>query len=268
MKHLPTAFDTLLPTHPRETPMKKSFFVSTSVYALAHQLSSMQAALVEVSRQLDAPGKDSLPVVRTITRLRNLEAELMLHVDGGATYIGQARSRAFHEALKSGLPWISIDDDIDVTTACAAAMLDAIDDPIAPRIVVTPYYTRDNDAPMLTMTLPLVRSETVRNGARLLQLPPGSGGGFGFVGINRPAMVAIAEYAETIRASRVSESDLSWFDHGERKLAIFYESLEDGLWYGEDTSFFRYRIPPGVTVEALLVGVVVHAGVPLDLGKL
>jgi len=235
----------------------KRFFVSTSVYALAHQL-GQAGAIEDFKRQLDATDKNSLPVVRTIRRFRALELELVLHVDGGATYIGMARSRAFHEALKSELPWISLDDDIEVTTDCVAAMAAALDD-VEPRIVLAPYYTRDNDNPKLTFTVPIVRSETTRNGAKLLLLPKGAGGGFGFVGMNRPAMKAIVDDAG---------EELSWFDHGEKKLALFYEALEDGLWFGEDTSFFRYRVPARVTVEALLTGSILHAGVRLDLGTI
>jgi len=67
---------------------------------------------------------------------------------------------------------------------------------------------------------------------------------------------------------RPSPIDLTWFDYGEKKLAIFYERLEDGLWYGEDSSFFRFRVPESVTVEALLVGTVLHGGVPLTLSTL
>jgi hypothetical protein len=239
--------------------MKTRLFVSTSVYALAHQL-GMQGAINEVARQLDAPDEHSLPVVRALTRLRNLECELNLHVDGGATYIGQARSRAFHEARKSGLPWLTLDDDIEMTTDCAQSMLAALDD-FMPRIVITPYFTRDPVDPRLTLALPVVRTERVRNGAKLLLLPPRHGGGFGFVGMNRAAIERIADDAK-------KHAELKWFDGGDPKLAIFYERLEDGLWYGEDTSFFRFRVPPDVSVEALLVGTVVHAGVPLCLDTL
>jgi hypothetical protein len=89
------------------------------------------------------------------------------------------------------------------------------------------------------------------------------GGGFGFVGINRPAIEAIAASAE-----EESAPPLVWFDDGVRKLAVFYERLEDGLWHGEDSAFFRYRIPDGVSVEALLVGSCSHAGVPLNLAAI
>ena len=239
--------------------MKRRVFVSSSVYALAHQI-GMQQAVDHVTRQLDAPGKDSLPFVRTIVRLRNLDVELALHVDGGATYIGQARSRAFHEAYKSELPWISLDDDIEVTTDAAAAVVDAItsDEPV-PRIVLVPYYTRDAANPVLTVTLPIVRSEREHNGARFVTLPPGQGGGFGMVGINRLAMQQIRAFADP---------ELTWFDYGERKLALFYEKVEDGFWYGEDNSFFKFRVPSTVIVEALLTGTVLHGGVPLKLSTL
>jgi len=235
-------------------------FVSTSVYALAHQV-GMVAAIEEFKRQLDLPTKDALPVVRTITRIRNLDAEIGLHVDAGATFIGMARSRAFHEAYKSGLPWISVDDDIDVTMDLAAAMLDVICEPDpVPRLVFVPYLTRD-DRPRLTMNIPLVRVEREWKGAKLLTFPKGQGGGFGMVGMSRLAMEHVVKYAE-------GTPELTWYDDGERKLALFYERLEDGLWQGEDTSFYRYRIPPTVTVEALLTGTCVHAGVPLNLATL
>jgi len=242
--------------------MKRRVFCSTSVYALAHQL-GMQGAIDEVKRQMDAPGKDSLPVVRTLTRLRNLDAEIQLHVDGGATYIGMARSRAFHEAFKTGLPWISLDDDIECTMDAASAMLDLIcePEPVA-RIIVVPYLTRDSADPRLTITLPLVRLEREWKGYKLLTMPAGAGAGFGMVGMNRLAMEQIVEYA--------SDEALTWYDpqDAEKKLAIFYEELEDGLWHGEDSSFFRFRVPSSVAVEALLVGTVLHAGVPLNLATL
>ena len=239
--------------------MKRRVCVTTSVYALAHQL-GMREAVEEVRRQLDAPSKDSLPVVRTIARIRNLDVEIELCVDGGATYIGMARSRHFHEAGKRELPWISLDDDVEVTTDCAAALLDVITEPDpTPRIVIVPYMTRDRENPQLTITVPIVRVEREWKGARLLALPKGQGGGFGMVGMNRQAMLEIVAYAD---------ESMVWFDYGEKKLALFYERLEDGLWFGEDISFFRYRVPPSITVEALLVGTSLHAGVPLTLSSL
>jgi hypothetical protein len=270
--------------------MLKQVFVTTSVYALAHQLGMLQA-IQEVTRQIEAPDRNSLPVVRTIARLRML-AEVGLGVDGGATYIGMARSRAFHSAFESGLAgWVTLDDDIEVTSSTCAAMLEALDD-VVPRIVLVPYYIRAPQgvpsladgvpelAARLAITLPAIFQErTIRfyHGqklaiegadfatARLVKLPPRQGGGFGMVGMNRRAMEEIVEHAKTFP----DRESLRWLDgDGIEKLALFYERLEDGLWYGEDTSFFRYRVPESVSVEALLCGTIVHAGLPLNLDKL
>ncbi len=240
----------------------KRFFVSTSIYALAHQL-GMQGAVDEFRRQLDYPGPDSLPVVRTISRLRQI-IEVGLHVDGGATYIGMARSRAFHEAFKSGLPWISLDDDIEVTMDVVTSMVEALDD-VLPRIVFVPYYMRDGaDQPKLTTTLPEVRVERSIGPAKLVLMPKGRGGGFGMVGMNRPAIEAVVALASTPEWWPFTR----WLDDGAPKLALFQEALVDGLWWGEDTNFFRTRVPESVTVEALLVGTVLHGGFPLQLGTL
>src|SRR5258708_1095375 len=259
--------------------MLKQVFVSTAVYALAHSL-GMQGALDEVARQCKEPSRESLPVVRTITRLANL-CEVGLHVDGGATYIGMMRSRAFHEAYKSGLPgWITLDDDIECTHATAWAMLEALDDPL-PRIVLCPYMMRLPDAiNRIALTVPTIRiersfpierdafkieregtgGERVREQVKLIELPKGHGGGMGMVGMNRRAMEEIVQAAPP---------EIQWFDSdGVEKLALFFERLEDCLWWGEDTSFFKWRVPATVTVEALLVGTVSHGGIPLDLSKL
>src|SRR6266581_1860964 len=209
---------------PRPIVVDRRVFVSTAVYALGHEL-GMVEALSEVGRQLQKPDRDSLPVVRTIARLQAL-ADVQLHLDCGATYIGMMRSRAFHEAYESGWPaWISLDDDIEATTATCVAMLEALED-TAPRIIVVPY---------------------------LMRMPKGE-----------DPMHAVVEALGP--GAHISQ----WIDgDGKRKHALFYEILDDqGLWYGEDTSFFKYRVPTAVTVEALLVGRIMHAGEPLDLDKL
>src|SRR5260370_1113279 len=78
--------------------MLERIFFSTSVYALAHQI-GMAQAILEVERQIEAPDRNSLPVVRTLHRFRQL-GEVGRLIDGGATYIGMARSRAFHDAYE------------------------------------------------------------------------------------------------------------------------------------------------------------------------
>ncbi len=251
--------------------MLKQVYVSTSVYALAHEI-GMAEAVDQVGRQIEAaqspivlPGaKPALPAVRTIVRMATF-CEASVNVDAGATYIGQARSRAFHEAFSSGLPaWVMVDDDIEVTTATVAAMLEALDD-VVPRIVLTPYLNRSPGAAErveLAVNLPTVRTiRTLKDGGiKLLAHPKGAGGGLGFAGMNRLAMQAIAD---------ACPEDYAWIDGSVKKRALFYERIEDGLWWGEDTSFFRWCVPPSVSVELLLTGAVKHGvGPTLDLGSL
>ncbi len=247
-------------------------FVSTSVYALAHQL-GMKEATDEVGRQIHqsqspivVPGasSDFLPCVRTIRRLAAF-CEAHVSVDAGATYIGQARSRAFHEAFTSELPiWVMIDDDIEVTTPTAAALVEALTD-VTPRIVMTPYLNRaPGAADRVELATNLASVRTIRTlkdgGIKLLAHPQGQGGGLGFAGMNRPAMEAIAAACPPERA---------WVDGGVEKRAVFFERIEDGLWWGEDTSFFRWSVPATVSVELLLTGAIKHGvGPVLDLGSL
>lgn len=259
--------------------MLTQVFITTSCYALSHQLGMLEA-IQRVNEQIRNPTSESLPAVRTLTRIHKLTTEaspdggIGYLVDGGATLLAMARSRHFHEALKSSLPaWISIDDDVEATTPLCAAMLEALDD-VAPRVLVVPCMVRaptthadgvPSVAPRLACTLPAIFEERTRRFevggqsrlCRMVKMP--KGGAFGMVGMNRAAMQAIAEHAPP--SLRFLDGD------GAEKLALFHEILRDGLWYGEDMSFFQ-RVPEAVSVEALLAGVVVHAGIPLDLDKL
>jgi hypothetical protein len=267
--------------------MLTQVFLTTSVYALAHQIGMLEA-IKQVNEQIRQPTRDSLPAVRTIARFHKLttdaspEGGIGYLVDGGATYIGMARSRMFHEAYQSWMAWITVDDDIEATMPLCQAMLEALND-LVPRVVIVPYMMRvpagqvqiadglPSTTTRLAVTLPAIFEERqvrfndlgggISRLARLVKMPKGYGGGFGLVGMNRAAMKAIVDAADPAK--------LRWVDgDGVEKLALFYESLEDGLWYGEDTSFFRHRIPESVSVEALLCGSIVHAGVSLDLDRL
>lgn len=241
----------------------KNVFVSTAIYALGRQM-GIAAALVEIQKQLDHPTPESLPVARTIHRLRQL-ADVQLRLDCGATIIGHMRSRAFHSAHESGLDaWVSLDDDMDATTETCRFLLDVLEEDVLPLIVIVPCMMRvpEHTNTKLCVALPMVRS--IRHaacGARLLRMPPKQGGGFGMVGMNRAAMQEmVLLYAD--------DRDLQWDDEdGATKLALFHDMLINGLWYGEDTSFFR-RVPATVSVEVLLTGAVNHAGIPLDLETL
>jgi hypothetical protein len=239
----------------------KRAFVSTSFYVLGRQL-GMAGADVEARRHMNNPGnKDALPVARTVYRLCML-TDCQVYLDCGATIIGKSRSRAFHEAFESDADaWISCDDDVEVETDTAASLIEVLDEP-TPRIVIVPCMMRvpEHVNPSLNVHLPMVRVERYAAGARLVALPRGEGGGFGMVGMNRAAMRAIVEQPGM-------EKNFFTDHDGRRKLAVFHDILENGIWYGEDVSFFR-RVPANVTVEALLVGTSTHAGIRCHLESL
>jgi len=242
--------------------MMKSAYVTSAIYALGKQLGIVDA-LKEWQRQVTEPSSESLPVVRTIARLRKL-CDIGLTADVGAAIVGQMRSRCFHRAHQSDFPaWLSIDDDIEASTETCAAMLEAIDD-VQPRIVLVPYLLRTTatSEPKLSVTLPLVRQTRHPGGAKLVTLPAGTGGGFGFVGMNRHAM-------DRMVLTHAGDGAMLWNDEddGGEKLALFHDLLEHGIWWGEDTSFFR-RVPKDISVEVLLCGHVKHAGLTLQLERL
>lgn len=242
--------------------MIQQAYVSTAIYALGKTLGLVEA-LKEWQRQITNPSTESLPVVRTVARFQRL-CDVGVHADIGAAMVGQMRSRCFHRAYESDFPaWISIDDDIEASTETCKALLEAIDD-IQPRIVLVPYLLRvtATGEPTLSVTMPLVRQSRKVGGAHLVTLPTGQGGGFGLVGMNRHAMHRMA-------LAHAGDSSLVWNDKddGGEKLALFHEIIERGMWFGEDTSFFR-RVPRDVSVEVLLTGHVNHAGNLLQLEKL
>jgi hypothetical protein len=242
--------------------MIKQAYVTTALYALGKMLGPAKA-ITEFERQIRTVTDDALPAARTISRLADL-IEIGITYDVGAAIVGQMRSRCFHRAYESGLPaWISVDDDIGAEPPLCAAMLEALDDD-APRIVLAPYVLRTTatSLPKLGVTLPLIRHSRQCRGAKLVTLPTGTGGGFGFVGMNRQAM-------DRVVLAHAGDDSLRWNDEddGGEKLALFHDLLEQGMWWGEDTSFFR-RVPKDVTVEALLTGKISHAGLILDLETL
>lgn len=234
-------------------------FVSTMLYALGKRL-GMTGALGEFRRQLAAPDRESLPVVRTIYRLQQM-AEVQVYVDCGATVIGKARSRAMHAALESDTcAWVSIDDDIEATTETLRALLQVLNDHVVPRVVVVPHLLRGPEE-KLSVRFPLVRREQMVAGVKLADLSSAgpAWSGFGMVGINRLAL-------RCIESSPQTPGHFVDDDHV-RKLAAFADTLADETWHGEDVAFFR-RMPPSVEVSALLTGHCSHDGASLSLSEL
>jgi hypothetical protein len=232
-------------------------FVSSQFYALGRQVGITQAVR-QVQIQLQAPNSDSLPVVRTIHRLRLID-ELQLRLDTGATCIGKARSRAFDAALKSGCEvWIAVDDDCEATTATLRWLIEAVRS--SDGICTLPYLLRGSETKSTTLSLRLHNYQTqalraLSNGGLAM---PALEGGFGLVAMSRHAMVEIAA---------ANQDTLYEDDDGERKLGLFHEIMKDGKWYGEDISFFR-RVPTNVTIETLCTGETAHGKEVLKLEHL
>jgi hypothetical protein len=232
----------------------EAIFVSTMVYQLGRELGAANA-LAEFTRQLEAASKgepepEALPVVRAIARLRGM-FEVVLHVDCGATSIGRARSRAFHNFVKSGCStWVSIDDDVEADASTLAALVEAVEGSTS--ICIGPCLLRET-ARVNVMLDRLREARELPSGARVIGA---LAGGFGLVAMSRSAAARFAtRYAKSLR----------WVDSDKQaKVAIFHELLVEGQLYGEDMAFFA-RTPPGVRVEALATGRTVHAGLELEL---
>lgn len=234
-----------------------SIFFSTHLYALGWELGIDEAG-EEFKAQVNSPTQDSLPCVRTLTRLRKLD-ECGLWFDTGSTRIAHSRSRAFHDALESGCDvWLTCDDDIEADTRMLQAMLDAVRD--QPNVCIGPCWSRRSRVhhePRVPLTLPLVTNvRTLTTGAKLITA---SHAGLGITAIGRPALEAIAAANEEPRFID---------DDGVSRRALFLERITpEGLWMGEDVSFFT-RIPPSVSIEAVLTGHTVHQGDVLSLEQL
>lgn len=234
---------------------------STILYALGKQLGK-DGAMKEFERQVAKPDKQSLPVVRTLARLRGM-CDLAVYVDTGGTCIGKGRSRAFDIAFsqRQADAWISIDDDSEVTTDTVAAMIEVLDDALHPRIVVVPFMLRGSG--LVNIAMPKVRAVEHYNGVKLVRLPHGTAAGFGMVGMNRRAMLEIMTYHK-------AKGGLEWTDEtsGRKALALFLDELTpNGVWHNEDVAFFR-RLPPDLGVDVLLAGISMHAGNALNLAEL
>lgn len=240
-------------------------FFSTSTYALGKEL-GLEQATVAFNDMLERPTNDghTLPVVRVIARLRQF-AEVGLWHDCSATSIGKARSRAFHEALKSKCPtWLVCDDDVECTEETLQHLLAAVDTPI-PTVVIAPCVTRGSNVVNVSL-VPGAERRKLRTGGECI---PALAGGFGLVALNHTALEEMRDrYTQT----------LTFVDHdGVDKVAVFMEMLVSsgqvyvpgrrfgGMWCGEDVSFCSRALDCGVRLEALVSGLTAHAGVPLQL---
>lgn len=226
-------------------------FASTMVYALGKEL-GFEGAEAEFHRQLGEPTNESLPCVRTIHRLRSLDS-VGLRLDCNAVSIGQARSRAFHEAVESMADvWIAIDDDVEADTATLKHLLEAVRG--EPAICIAPYTLREREAVVSVALEPGGKPRLLDTGGVVW---PARGGGLGLCAVSRSAL---------LRMSLAYASSLGFVDQdGVHRLAMFHELIRSNVWHGEDISFCERAREAGVRVEALGTGHVKHAGQTLQL---
>lgn len=233
-------------------------FASCSSYTLGCLIGMHEATRLITQAVSDLEHEQLLPAVHALRLLREL-CEFELRVDGGATQIAKSRSRHFDAALNSTCDaWVTLDDDIDTDLHTLALLLAAVKGD-EPHVCFAPYRQRGNE------NVALVGWPSVGSERRVMSLAPVfSGyartalyGGFGMVAVNRAAMQLVARDAPTFL-----DSD------GKTKCAAFLEVLTpDGVWLGEDFAFFE-RARKVATVEALVTGLVSHAGESLDLSTL
>jgi len=234
-------------------------FVSSQFYALGRQL-GIARAMRTINLQIECPDSESLPAVRTIWRLRQIEP-IQLRIDTGATCIAKTRSRAFHDALAATEcdVWVAVDDDIECTLETCQALIEAVRS--SNGICIAPYLLRQgsSDEPL---RLSVDKHSCQLNNPRRLpnggQVVRGIGGGFGLVAMTKLAMIKIAAD---------NDGELWNDDDGIQKLAIFREQLENRLWWSEDLSFFR-RVPSDVQIEVLITGRTMHGEEYLDLSNI
>jgi hypothetical protein len=225
-------------------------FASCSSYVLGQLFGPVRACELMTDAIVHPQKKPPCFAVEALRRLTKL-ADVTLRVDGGSSHIGKSRTRHFFDALQHDCDvWFSIDDDVNATAETLAWLLAAVDSK-TPRVCIAPCVLRNGQSVNVEWS-PIHFERAIPTGGMCRRA---TAGGFGLVAMNRPAIVAAARAAP------------SWRDEYDRNLkpAVFLESLSiDGVWTGEDISFFR-RLPREVEVEALTTGKTTHAGCELSL---
>lgn len=231
--------------------------VATWTYALGKELGFAEST-AEFQRQLAAPDWESVPCVRVITRLRGLLREgdeISLYHDAAATIMSKARSRAYHAAREANADvWVCVDDDVEADLTTLGYLLEAVAGD-EPRMCLAPCITRGSNVVNVALEPGAPSVRQLPSGARCVRA---RAGGFGLIALNRAAMDRMEH------AYRGLDFD---DDDGKRKMALFLELIDGGMWLGEDVAFCRRAVLCGVELEALVSGVTVHAGARLDLAE-
>ncbi len=235
----------------------RSIFVSALTYELGRQLGIERAAR-EFQKQCEAPTRDSLPVARMVARLRSVANVSLFHA--ASTTLPKARSRAAHEALRSGADfWLMCDDDVECDSATLQRLLALAGEPDELGAAVLPCFMRGAGGETNTLNVQFAA-------ASLLTVGPGGPSrraeraGTGCMVISRGALQRVTERFRT---------DLAWQDDdGLEKVALFQLVLDGRKWLGEDFSFCYRLHEAGIALRALLSGSSSHAGQVLQLDSL
>jgi hypothetical protein len=225
-------------------------FLSIGLYALAKEHGSRAAAHV-FRAQLTDPGAGSLPCVRVVARLRELD-DLKLFPDFGGSATAKMRSRAAAAALESGCDvWISCDDDVEAPGDVLRDLVEAVAGD-EPAVCIAPCWLRGGDLVNVGHELDAVSAvRALPSGGRTVKC---LAGGFGLVAVNRVLLERMA----------AAHPELAYVDDdGKTKHALFSEVIARRRWWGEDLSFFR-RVPEGTRIECLIAGATSHDGHVLD----
>lgn len=228
--------------------------VATMTYALGKQIGFPEAT-AEFNRQLEHPTPTSLPCVRVIARLREMDT-VGVHHDASATCIGKARARAFAAALaaKPDIIFVCVDDDVEADAHTLGLLLAAVRDH-DDVVCVAPCLTRGSNVVNIAIDGEPVYRE-LPSGARTVRIVSG---GFGLVAMSGRAMRHIVD----------AHPGLEFLDDdGVVKPALFLEMLIGRSWCGEDVSFCHRAAAAGMRLEALTEGHTVHAGALLRLRAL
>lgn len=193
--------------------------------------------------------RSAWPALRTLDQLLHVaDAEVMVDA---STYIDRARCVAAGKFLASGKDvWVTCDDDIYAEADVLRRLV------LACRKmrggVAVPYMNRDGRSmtfrkvrgPTETLALDPVHSVSaqVRSVDRV---------GFGLVALHRQLVEGLAALVPQFR-----EGDLSPLPCP----ALFVNSVENGLWQGEDYSFSKLCEDAGTPLHVLLEAPCSHAG--------
>jgi len=214
-------------------------------------------ARAEFRRQLAEPDETSLPCVRTLRRLRELDQGVQLFPDFTDASPATLRSRAAHMAYKSGARvWVSCDEDVEAPGDTVRDLVEAVDVD-EPAICVAPCIVRGRfgefpDVVDVGLDVAFVtKVRTLPSGGQAI---PCLAGGMGLAAVNRAALERVREaHPELVVAD----------DEGMELAVLFVDMLEGKRWWRDALAFFR-RVPEGVRVECLLQGATSRAGAVFD----